>query len=289
MWVVLAAVLVLFMQAGFMFLEVGFVRAKNAGTIVAKILTNMSIAAICYWAVGFAFAFGSGDVFGTNSTLASIIGSNGFFLQVAGTGTADAVGNSGLPVMSLSAASIDAKFLFQFAFCAVSLAIVWGSTLERDKYGAYVIDDAGRAQRTKARDAESGHPWRRTREGSSLRGRSARRPALARRLWRYERHRDSHSGKRYLATTHIGLSRIDGRRPRLRPRVTHSPRCTEASALIGSVERNRDRLAKPGSTGGRNAASRILDTWIKILRPPRPRLPWSPLTLRSGGLTLPGY
>ena len=139
MWVVLAAVLVLFMQAGFMFLEVGFVRAKNAGTIVAKILTNLSIAAICYWAVGFAFAFGSGDVFGTNSTLASIIGSNGFFLQVAGTGTADAVGNSGLPVMSLSAASIDAKFLFQFAFCAVSLAIVWGSTLERVKYAAYVI------------------------------------------------------------------------------------------------------------------------------------------------------
>ena len=139
MWVVLAAVLVLFMQAGFMFLEIGFVRAKNAGTIVAKILTNMSIAAMCYWAVGFAFAFGSGDVFGTNSTLASIIGSNGFFLQLSGTGTADAVGNSGLPVMSLSAASVDAKFLFQFAFCAVSLAIVWGSTLERIKYSAYVM------------------------------------------------------------------------------------------------------------------------------------------------------
>ena len=33
--------------------------AKNAGTGVAKILTNLSIAAICYWAVGFAFAFGS--------------------------------------------------------------------------------------------------------------------------------------------------------------------------------------------------------------------------------------
>ena len=140
MWVVIAAVLVLFMQAGFMFLEVGFVRAKNAGTIVAKILTNLSIAAVCYWAVGFAFAFGSGDVFGDNSTLASLIGSNGFFLQVAGTGGVDDLaGNSGIPVMSVSAASIDAKFLFQFAFCAVSLAIVWGSTLERIKYGAYVI------------------------------------------------------------------------------------------------------------------------------------------------------
>ena len=140
MWVVIAAVLVLFMQAGFMFLEVGFVRAKNAGTIVAKILTNLSIAAICYWAVGFAFAFGSGDLFGDNSTISSLIGSNGFFLQVAGTGGVDDLpGNSGIPVMAFSDASIDAKFLFQFAFCAVSLAIVWGSTLERIKYSAYVL------------------------------------------------------------------------------------------------------------------------------------------------------
>ena len=60
---VVAAVFVLLMQAGFALLEIGFVRQKNAGTIVAKILTNLSIAAICYWAVGFAFAFGSADLF----------------------------------------------------------------------------------------------------------------------------------------------------------------------------------------------------------------------------------
>ena len=41
--------------------------------------------------------------------------------------------------MGLSDATIEAKWLFQFAFCAVSLAIVWGSTLERIKYCAYVI------------------------------------------------------------------------------------------------------------------------------------------------------
>ena len=45
MWVVVAAVLVLFMQAGFALLEIGFSRGKNAGTGVAKILTNLSIAA----------------------------------------------------------------------------------------------------------------------------------------------------------------------------------------------------------------------------------------------------
>ena len=58
MWVLIAAMLVIFMQVGFMFLEIGFSRGKNAGTVVAKIWTNFSIAALCYWAVGFAFAFG---------------------------------------------------------------------------------------------------------------------------------------------------------------------------------------------------------------------------------------
>ena len=130
LWVVIAAVLVLFMQAGFAMLEIGFSRAKNAGTGVAKILTNMSIAAICYWAVGFAFAFGSADVLGISS---SILGSNGFFLQFSGNPA------ESIPVMGLSEATIEAKWLFQFAFCAVSLAIVWGSTLERIKYSAYVV------------------------------------------------------------------------------------------------------------------------------------------------------
>ena len=49
-WVLVAALLVIFMQAGFAFLEIGFSRGKNAGTVVAKILMNFSIAAIGYWA-----------------------------------------------------------------------------------------------------------------------------------------------------------------------------------------------------------------------------------------------
>src|ERR1700712_4348889 len=59
-WVIFAGCLVMFMQAGFAFLEIGFSRGKNSGTVIAKILTNFSIAAIMYWAVGFAFAFGNG-------------------------------------------------------------------------------------------------------------------------------------------------------------------------------------------------------------------------------------
>jgi Amt family ammonium transporter len=123
LWVIVAAVLVLFMQAGFLLLELGFSRGKNAGTGVAKILTNLSIAALMYWAVGFAFAFGAGKV----------VGHSGFFLQDYGDP------QTAFPVMGLSDAVVSSKWLFQFAFCAVSLAIVWGTTLERIKYSAYVI------------------------------------------------------------------------------------------------------------------------------------------------------
>jgi ammonium transporter, Amt family len=123
MWVIVAGCLVMFMQAGFAFLEIGFSRGKNVGTVVAKILLNFSIAAIGFYAVGFAFAFGTGE----------IIGSSGYFLQDFGNPL------KAFPVMGLSDATVEAKWFFQFTFCAVSLAIVWGTTLERIKFGVYVI------------------------------------------------------------------------------------------------------------------------------------------------------
>jgi Amt family ammonium transporter len=121
-WVILAAVLVMFMQAGFAFLEIGFSRGKNAGTVIAKILTNFSIAALGWYVCGFAFAFGAGE----------IIGDSGFLLQDYGDPL------SAFPVMGLSDATVESKFFFQFVFCAVSLAIVWGTTLERVKFGVYI-------------------------------------------------------------------------------------------------------------------------------------------------------
>jgi ammonium transporter, Amt family len=124
-WVIVAGCLVMFMQAGFAFLEIGFSRGKNAGTVIAKIVTNFSIAGIMYWAVGFAFAFGGG--------LGHIIGTDGFFLRAFGDP------QQAFPIMGLSDATIEAKWFFQFVFCAVSLAIVWGTTLERIKFGVYVI------------------------------------------------------------------------------------------------------------------------------------------------------
>jgi Amt family ammonium transporter len=121
-WVIVAAVFVLFMQAGFLLLEIGFSRQKNVGTVVPKVLANLSIAALCYWAVGFALSFGGAGWFA---------GTHGTFL---GTTNGDL-----FPAMAFSDAVVPAKFFFQFVFCAVSLAIVWGTTLERIKFGAYLI------------------------------------------------------------------------------------------------------------------------------------------------------
>src|SRR3954463_15857264 len=124
-WVIVAGCFVMFMQAGFAFLEIGFSRAKNAGTVIAKILTNFSIAGLCYWAVGFAIAFGG--------PIGHVIGTHGFFLRDFGDP------QKAFPIMGLSDATIEAKWFFQFVFCAVSLAIVWGTTLERIKFGVYAI------------------------------------------------------------------------------------------------------------------------------------------------------
>ena len=126
-WVIVAAVLVMFMQAGFALLEIGFSRAKNAGAGVAKILVNFSIASIAYWAVGFALAFGGAGWFA---------GESGFFLDVSST---PAEAASQIPLLEIAPISPAALLFFQFVFCAVSLAIVWGTTLERIKFGAYVI------------------------------------------------------------------------------------------------------------------------------------------------------
>ncbi len=59
-WVVLAAILVMFMQAGFAFLEAGLTRMKNVGHIAAKNVLVLAIASLVYYVVGFGIAFGDG-------------------------------------------------------------------------------------------------------------------------------------------------------------------------------------------------------------------------------------
>jgi len=117
-WVIVSAALVLFMQAGFLLLEIGFSRQKNVGAGVAKILINVSIASIAWWAIGY----------GISGPGTKLVGTDGFLFH-AGQDIAGTVVTG----------DVVALMLFGFAFCAVSLAIVWGTTLERIKFGAYVI------------------------------------------------------------------------------------------------------------------------------------------------------
>jgi ammonium transporter, Amt family len=122
-WVAVATALVFLMQAGFMFLEIGFSRQKNAGTGVAKILVNLAIVTLAWWALGYGIAEGGGNDF---------FGTSGFFFHFDQT-----IGQGG---EAFNVAGSDAMLmLYGLAFCAVSLAIVWGTTLERIKFGAYVI------------------------------------------------------------------------------------------------------------------------------------------------------
>ena len=111
------------MQAGFAMLEVGLSRMKNAGAVMGKILINLSITLLMFWAVGFAFAFGTGNNF---------IGSSGWFMDN---------GNPGSDYASLaySNTNFEVTFFFQVVFCAVSLAIVFGAMLDRTKFIGYVL------------------------------------------------------------------------------------------------------------------------------------------------------
>src|SRR3954470_8383780 len=127
-WVLVAGILVMFMQAGFAFLEIGFSRGKNAGTVVAKILVNFAICGLLFYAVGFAFSFGAGN---------QIIGTHGFFLAGDHAGANFPLAWSG--PKSTGHVTVETLWFFQFVFCAVSLAIVWGTTLERIKFGVYII------------------------------------------------------------------------------------------------------------------------------------------------------
>lgn len=122
-WVVLAAILVLFMQAGFAMLEIGLSRMKNAGAVAGKIVINLAVSFIMFWAVGFSLAFSTGSGFA---------GSGGWFLDV---------GNYKETFSSLaySDTPLQAQFFFQVVFVAVSLAIVFGTMLDRTKFAAYII------------------------------------------------------------------------------------------------------------------------------------------------------
>ena len=124
-WVVVAAILVMFMQAGFAFLEAGLTRMKNAAHIAGKNVLIFGVCSLVYWAVGFGLAFGDGN---------SLIGTTGFFPST------DAFLSIGAaPFTFFSTIPGAAGYLFEVVFAGVSLAIVWGAMAERAKLWVYFV------------------------------------------------------------------------------------------------------------------------------------------------------
>jgi Amt family ammonium transporter len=113
-YVLLSAVLVIFMQAGFALVESGMTRAKSVANIMMKNLMDFMVGVIAFFCVGYALAFGSGN---------DLIGWKGFFL---GDG-APSYGDLDLFVF----------FVFQLAFAATAATIVSGAMAERTKFKAY--------------------------------------------------------------------------------------------------------------------------------------------------------
>jgi len=99
-FILMGAILVLFMHAGFAFLEVGTVRHKNQVNALVKILTDFGASAVAYFAVGYSIAYGS-NFFGSADTL---------------------VANSGYELT---------KFFFLLTFAAAIPAIISGGIAER--------------------------------------------------------------------------------------------------------------------------------------------------------------
>ena len=133
LWVVIAAFLVFFMNAGFALVESGFCRRKNAVNILTKNLIVFAIATVAYWAVGFGFMYGDN---GGNG----FIGLKGFFLSGADNSPAVLDAYKGdFPALNWTGVPLEAKFLFQFVFAATAATIVSGAVAERIKFVAFLL------------------------------------------------------------------------------------------------------------------------------------------------------
>lgn len=114
-WILIAAVLVMFMQPGFALVEAGFTRTKNTANILMKNLMDFSIGSLAFWLIGYTIMYGE-DV-------------GGFIGKVSLFFNSDAV--NGVPDK--------ASLMFQTVFAATAATIVSGAVAERTKFSAYLI------------------------------------------------------------------------------------------------------------------------------------------------------
>lgn len=132
LWVLLAAMLVFFMNLGFASIETGFARSKNAVNILSKNLIVFAVSSIGFLLVGFGFMFGDGN---------GIIGTSGIFmLSGADNSPATAETYQGVySALSWTGIPLYAKFFFQLVFCGTAATIVSGAVAERIKYISFIV------------------------------------------------------------------------------------------------------------------------------------------------------
>ena len=116
-WMLLAAMLVFFMQPGFALVEAGFTRTKNTANILMKNFVDFMVGSLLFWLVGFGIMFGVGSFAGTPHFCDLEYMNN--------------IIENGLP--------IEGFLIFQTVFCATSATIVSGAMAERTKFSMYLI------------------------------------------------------------------------------------------------------------------------------------------------------
>ncbi len=119
-YILLSAVLVIFMQAGFALVEAGLTRAKSVANIMMKNMMDFCAGALAFFAVGFAIAFGGGF-----DGIGKFIGGGGWFL-----------GDGAFTYGNLTPFTF---FVFQVAFAATAATIVSGAMAERTKFKSYFV------------------------------------------------------------------------------------------------------------------------------------------------------
>ena len=122
-WVLTAAILVIFMNAGFGMLETGLCRQKNAVNILSKNLIVFGIVTLAYWAFGFTLMYGGDNPFA---------GFSGFFLSSPNPET---YGLEAFPV----GLPIAVFFLLQVGFAGTAATIVSGAVAERITFKSFMI------------------------------------------------------------------------------------------------------------------------------------------------------
>ncbi len=132
-FIFVAAVLVLFMQAGFGLVEAGLTRAKNAGNIMMKNLMDVSVGLLVFAFIGWNIAYSGATWFGiADGPFLSIFGVSGMTELYPGV-AGEVLANGDYPL------AVPVDWLFQAAFAATAATIVSGAVAERTQFKGYLI------------------------------------------------------------------------------------------------------------------------------------------------------